>query len=434
VDLHLRNGSRILIVGGGPAGSFFALAVLRFAREAGLDLHVTIYEPRDFAQPGPKGCNMCAGIIPGFVLQEMRALGLDVPPGVVQSPIDSYVLHVAAGTLHAAAPDRGAHAVSVYRGNGPRHSGYTSSVSFDGFLLREAEKRGAYVVRERVEEVCLTPQRWVRSSTGRNGCDLVVLATGVNASGLTIRGGNYAAPSARAMAQTEIFLGEEEVRRRLGSSIHVFLPRAAGLAFGTLVPKGAFANLSLLGKDLGPRSVGQFLRLPEVAAVLPPGPQRVCACHPRIAVSAGRAFWGDGFVAVGDSAVTRLYKNGIGTALVMALQAARTAVHMGISRQDFTRGYGPLCRRIARDNLFGRLLFAVTGLLRRDGPFARAYLDTIAREQERPVVQRTLSRILWGMFTGSDSYRGLTGMLFRPEVGYPLCSRLLLRVVGRQAL
>lgn len=86
MDLQLRSGSRIGIVGGGPAGCFFALAALRFAREAGLDLQVTIYEPRDFAQPGPKGCNMCAGIIPGFVLQEMRALGLDVPPGVVQSP------------------------------------------------------------------------------------------------------------------------------------------------------------------------------------------------------------------------------------------------------------------------------------------------------------------------------------------------------------
>lgn len=407
---------------------------MRFAREAGVNLEVTIYEPRDFDQPGPKGCNMCAGIIPGFVLREMESFGLDLPPGLVQSRIDAYVLHVPIGALHAAAPDLDAHAVSVYRGNGPRHSGFPPPISFDGFLLAEAERRGAYVVRERVEEVCLTPRRWVRTSSAQSACDLVVLATGVKASGLTIRGGSYTAPSTRAMAQTEIFLGGEEVRQRLGSSIHVFLPRAAHLAFGTLVPKGAFANLSLLGEDLGPRSVGQFLRLPEVAAVLRPGPQRVCACHPRIAVSAGRAFWGDGFVAVGDSAVTRLYKNGIGTALVMARQAARTAVQMGISHQDFTRGYAPLCGQIARDNIFGRLLFALTGLLRRDGVFARAYLDTIAREQERPVAQRTLSRILWGMFTGSDSYRGLTGMLFRPDVGYPLCTRLLLRLVGRHAI
>lgn len=434
MGLHLGNGSHISIVGGGPAGSFFDLAVLHFAREVGLDLQVTIYEPRDFGQPGPKGCNGCAGIIPGFVLQEMQGLGLDLPPGLVQSPIDSYVLHLATGSLRAPAPDRDAHAVSVYRGNGPRHSDFSASASFDGFLLAEAEKRGARVLRQPVEEVTLAPHRWVRTSSVQDPCDLVVLATGVKASGLSIRGCRYAPPSTRGMAQTEIFLGAEEVQRRLGSSIHVFLPRTAHMVFGTLVPKGSFVNVSLLGKNLGPRSIGEFLRLPQVAAVLPPGPKRICACRPRIAVSTARAFWGDGFVAVGDAAVTRLYKNGIGTALVTARQAARTAIHMGISRQDFARGYAPLCRRIARDNIFGRLLFALTGLLRRDGVFARTYLETIAGEQDRPMAQRTLSRVLWGMFTGSDSYRGLTGMAARPEVGYPFCGRLLLRLVSRHAL
>lgn len=434
MDHHLRDGSRVGVVGGGPAASFFAITLLQFAREAGLDLELTIYEPRDFNQPGPKGCNGCAGILPGFVLREMEGLGLVLPPGVAQSPIDSYVLHVATGTLHAGAPDRDGHAISVYRGNGPRHFRSPLPASFDGFLLGEAERHGACLVRERVEEVCLAPQRWVRTAGGQRPYELLVLATGVKARNLTIRGGSYAPPTTQAMAQTEIFLGAEEVRDRFGSSIHVFLPRAAHLTFGTLVPKGAFVNVSLLGRELGPRSLAEFLRLPEVAAVLPPSPKRVCACHPRIAVSAARGCWGDGFVAVGDAAVTRLYKNGIGTALVTARQAARTAIHVGTSGQDFARGYAPLCRQIARDNMFGRLLFGLTGLLRRDGIFAHAFLETIAGEQDRPVAQRTLSRILWGMFTGSESYRGLTGMAARPEVGYPFCGRLLLRLINRHAL
>ena len=56
--MQLSDGSRIGVVGGGPAGSFFSILVLDLARRMGLDLNVDIYEPRNYNTPGPPGCNM----------------------------------------------------------------------------------------------------------------------------------------------------------------------------------------------------------------------------------------------------------------------------------------------------------------------------------------------------------------------------------------
>jgi hypothetical protein len=64
IELSLRKGDRVCIVGGGPAGSFSALHLLRLAREQGLGLEVVIYEQRDFFSPGAAhNCKGCAGIL-----------------------------------------------------------------------------------------------------------------------------------------------------------------------------------------------------------------------------------------------------------------------------------------------------------------------------------------------------------------------------------
>ena len=60
---ELVDGSRIGVIGGGPAGSLFAYFALRFAEQMELRLSVDIYEPRDFTKPGSAGCNMCGGIV-----------------------------------------------------------------------------------------------------------------------------------------------------------------------------------------------------------------------------------------------------------------------------------------------------------------------------------------------------------------------------------
>ncbi len=73
--LTLQQGCRVGVVGGGPAGSFFSYFLLEMARDLDVDVHLDIYEPRDFSQPGPAGCNMCGGIISESLVQALAAEG-----------------------------------------------------------------------------------------------------------------------------------------------------------------------------------------------------------------------------------------------------------------------------------------------------------------------------------------------------------------------
>ncbi|MBP2684526.1 MAG: hypothetical protein H6Q79_2565, partial [Deltaproteobacteria bacterium] len=61
--LFLDDGSRVAVIGGGPAGSFFTYFLFEMAERIGMKLAVDIYEPRDFTKTAPHGCNMCGGII-----------------------------------------------------------------------------------------------------------------------------------------------------------------------------------------------------------------------------------------------------------------------------------------------------------------------------------------------------------------------------------
>ena len=71
-NITLKDGSKIAIIGGGPAGSFFAHFAQKWALKRGTDVSITIFDGKDFLQRGPKGCNLCAGIIAESLNQKMK--------------------------------------------------------------------------------------------------------------------------------------------------------------------------------------------------------------------------------------------------------------------------------------------------------------------------------------------------------------------------
>lgn len=125
-------------------------------------------------------------------------------------------------------------------------------MSFDGWLLRQAQRQGAIVENRGVSAIYLGDEVEVKAADKKLRYDLVVLATGVNAGFIPILGLDYVPPKTRRMAMGELYAGTEQVQSLLGNVAQVFLIPHSGLIFGTLVPKGPFINVSVLssGKPL----------------------------------------------------------------------------------------------------------------------------------------------------------------------------------------
>jgi flavin-dependent dehydrogenase len=149
-DLKLVDGSKVAVIGGGPAGSFVSYFLLEMAERSGLELDVEIFEPRDFSCVAPKGCNMCGGIISETLVQNLAAEGINLPSTIVQRGIESYMLHMDVGSVRIETPVQEKRIGAVYRGAGPRDLKTSKWGSFDHHLEQLTVAKGAHVTRDRI--------------------------------------------------------------------------------------------------------------------------------------------------------------------------------------------------------------------------------------------------------------------------------------------
>ncbi len=413
-EMHLTNDSRVVIVGGGPAGSFAALHLLRYAAQANLNLEIIIFEARDFNRPGPGGCNKCAGILSSTLVHNLETLGLELPADVIQAELNAYVLHLGEAEILLNRPNSGRRSLSVYRGSGPRLGTAPAPHSFDGWLLNQAREHGAEIRRARVQTITRgerSERPVVATAHEKLEADLVVVATGVNNRAPLEAAWHYQPPQTEIMAQDEIPLPGGFLTDR----VHIFFDHPQELIFGGLIPKGRYANISLLGRGLPPDAISDFLEGNKLTKLFPEGTPALCGCTPRVAISAAPKCYDERLVIVGDAAVTRLYKDGIGAAFTTAEAAARTAIQHGISRRDFASGYHPTQQHIANDNLYGQFIFRLWSLTQRSPFLLNAWRRAILSEIDLPTADRIHARVLWGMFTGDESYQ----KIFQLSLSYP---------------
>ncbi|MHC4217472.1 MAG: NAD(P)/FAD-dependent oxidoreductase [Planctomycetota bacterium] len=421
--LELDNGSRVAVIGGGPAGSLFTYFLLEMADRIGLDLTVDMYEPRDFDKTGPGGCNMCGGIISETLVQNLAAEGVSLPDTVVQRGIDSYVLHTDVGSVRIATPLRERRIAAVHRGGGPRDLKVRKWESFDHHLQNLAVERGARVIKHRVDDVTWSEGRpQVKSPDGTTlAYDLMVVAVGVNSPALKLFQGmdvGYEPPESVKTFISEYYFGEEVISSTLGSAMHVFLLNIPRLEFAAIVPKGDYASICLLGEEIDKQLVQSFLESPEVRACMPvewKPEARSCFCSPRINVRGSRRPFADRLVFIGDCGVTRLYKDGIGAAYRTAKAAATTAIFEGISAESFREHYVPACEAIRKDNALGKVIFAITRTIQKRRFARRALMRMTEREQRRGGNSKLMSQVLWDTFTGSAPYREIFLRTLRPR-------------------
>jgi flavin-dependent dehydrogenase len=409
--MSLQDGSRIAVIGAGPAGSMFSYFFLNMAEMMGLDVGVDIYEPRRFCHRGPAGCNHCGGIVSESLVQRLATEGIRLPDSVVQRGIESYTLHMDVGDVEIATPLLEKRIAAIYRGNGPRCSEPLDTHSFDGYLLDLALEKGARLIPRLVSDVRRENDGMTVSSADQSSAtyDLAVIATGVNSKfmeTLESQTAEFARPERTKTFICEFKLGRDVIRETFGPSMHVFLLDIPRLEFAALIPKGDYVTLCLLGDDIDENLMDQFFSAPEVRERFPGGeiPGHVCHCYPRINIRPAKPVYGDRLVFIGDCGSTRLFKDGIGAAYRTSKAAAKAAVFHGVSAQAFHDHYAPLCRRIDNDNRVGKMVFSFASLVQKARFARRGILQMTANEQQQTDSPQRMSGVLWDLFSGSASY------------------------------
>jgi flavin-dependent dehydrogenase len=434
----LQHGSRVAVIGGGPAGSLFAVFVLQGARRLGIEIDVDIFEPRSFDYCGPAGCNHCGGVVSESLVQILGTEGLLIPDEVVQCGVDSYVMHMDVGTVKIETPLQEKRIAAVYRGNGPRTSELSSLSGFDRHLLARATAAGANHQLRLVTDIDTGGTRpMIRCADGsESSYDLLVVACGINTTLLGIieeSGCGFSRPRGLKSFVCEFRLGKQFIEQRLGASMHVFLLDIPRLQFAAIIPKEEYVTLVMLGENLDEALVEAFVNSDEVRACFPPGwsGENVCQCFPRLNEVHARRPYGDRIVFIGDAGVSRLYKDGIGSAYRTAKSAANCAVLHGISGSDFKRYFWPDCRTIIIDNAIGRLVFGFCHVIQRVRFMRGAVLRMTQLEQTRPDAFPHMSSVLWDVFSGSAPYREVLLRVMHPGFFGRLIWQLLLSVVRR---
>ena len=420
--LLLKNGSKIAIIGGGPGGSFFAHFASAYAKEAGLDVSVKIYDRKSFCQRGPRGCNMCAGVISENLFNSMEEEGISIANFCVQRKIEGYCFQTQdeSVVLHHPVVGHKPKIVTVFRGNGPLQSEHEGNISFDDYLLNHVKKQGVEITFEIVKDFKL-PDRdgdpvKVISGDGNSKsefeADLVVGAFGVN-TGMMEKVGNmgfgYKPPKTVRTCQCEIMLSQEHIEKTFGNNIFVFALGKCELKFASITPKADYVTVNLVGrKDLTRNNLIDFLKHPAVKKLMPEKweiPNNFCMCISKIPITYANHPFADRVVVLGDASISRSYKSGIESAFNMAKISAYTAFKNGVSATSFMNGYfKPAKRLLARDNFYGIMMLKINDYISSNRQLANRQVKLI-KSADNTKTASLINEILWNMITGNVPYK-----------------------------
>lgn len=435
-SIYLRNGSQIAIIGGGPAGCFFAHFANCLAKQLGLDVSITIFEWRDFARPDKSGCNMSVGVLAENLLQKLDNMGISIPERCIQTEIEGYhfITQEDRISLHHPKPGHSPRIVTVFRGAGPVHSHFDHDVSFDNFMLTTTRDSGANVIQEEVKDVILPqrPEDKVTVIYGREArelhADLVVGAFGVNTPTMEIfekMHFGYVPPRTIRTCIIEANLDRAFMAQKHDTNIiHVFALGMKDIEFASLTPRGDYLTIAVVGKrDISTPQVREFLSHPALLRVIPQGVEvlkNCCICFPKISVSTPTQPYSDRLVIIGDAGVSRSYKNGIESAFVVAQLAANTAFRQGVSKEAFRRGYYEPARHIfTRDNLYAKVMFKLFDLFVSREHHLSERMGYTKIHHERWVAKQ-INEGLWKLVTGDAPYREIFMELFSPRLQFAL--------------
>ncbi len=450
---QLEDRSTILVVGGGPAGAFFAIRMLRRARRSGRNIELFLLEKKrevKFYEPARsgflrEGCNYCAGGISPRLVDVLDDAGLGLPADVVQGSVESLTIHGHWKNIELPIPT-GRRMLSVFRGSRPRKR-TGRHFNFDSYLLKKAEEEGARIITGEAHDISYSPEGkprvTYRTSHGletrdeTKEVDFVVFAGGVNQiPGMELSNDRLfeavrrviprvRPPRVRRSLIFEMDVDADLARSLLGEVHFVqYGSKDLKIEMASLIPKAEAVTVVLLGRSIdvaGPgdnaRIVGEFLQLPTIRRLLPGrvnlGP--LCVCNPNMTVGAARRPFGHRVALIGDMVVSRLYKDGILSAYRTSAALVECILYRGVDEESLKRGYWPTIQRFRRDVWFGRIVFLLIRVTFSGPILSRILYQAVLTERRRkPEHERRLAHLLWQTASGDDDYRHILLAMFHP--------------------
>ncbi len=409
--LKLADGDTIVIIGGGPAGSFFAMHVIGFARKSGINLSVIILERRYFSNYGPGGCNMCAGVLGGNFVNIISELDLIFDKSVIRKNVQGFKLNI--NDKDALIIRQASRVYTIFRGMGPQKNDSDGFVSFDGFLLKKAREYGATVLYGNVKDILIPKNPYkdkciVKYITEKNeiqefNASLVVGAFGVNSElGKNLSFG-YEEPKYWHTCQTELLsLYENDIT----NYINIFSRKHSKFLFTATIPKERYVTVTGIGRHVRFSELIRELKELHIDSKYGLRLSPVCHCHPRLPVTQAKNPFHTRVVMIGDACVSRYLKNGIESAFFTAKWAADTAISKGIDENAFKEHYYPRYNsNLIRDNRFGKVMFFVHNTIASNYHLSLAAISLIREESPLPIKKQWLSNIVWHMFVGDKPYK-----------------------------
>jgi flavin-dependent dehydrogenase len=403
----LKNNSKIGIIGAGPAGTFFALHLIRMGSEKGLTFDITIFDNKLFTDTGARGCNMCAGAISNTLFNNLTKLGFVIPEDVIKDKVTGYVIHLK-GEAGGIDVDPSTTIYTVFRSAGPVFSAETLR-GFDQVLLDYVVKEGALFINQRVKKIITGSKEKISLIYGEDGKewegDLLVGAFGVNSRIVENLSFGYKPPKYWSVCQTEIEVPEDFAAETIQNKIHIFSTDHLKIKYIAFTPKGKFITVTGIGKNVKRVDVEKSLKEGAIASYLPINYKFKCHCHPRIPVTIARNPFSDRFVIIGDAAASRYLKNGIESAFFTAKWAALDSLHHGLSAEAFNNNYYSICRRnFLYDNVYGKILLRLFDWFGNSTIISRININMIREEQKKSDDSKVLSSVFWHLFAGDAPY------------------------------
>ena len=451
------------VVGAGPAGSFFAINLLRQSRRNGRKLDLVIIEKkRQMNLPHLthstalcEGCNYGAGGLSPRMCDVLDELGLAIPERVIQSRVESLTIQGHWKNVELTVPPERS-MLSVFRGSLPATRSDRAS-SFDAFLLENAISAGARLISGNVREVGYSGRSLplVRFDQGSEvetlEADFLAIAVGVNhpvghpldQSGLlrslqTMMPG-FTPPRLRRTIVGEIRVPESTLAQVQGEVYFIQYGSAdLRLEMCSIIPKSELVTVVLVGSTIDRISspseqlevLNRFLALPQVAKLLP-GPHTLkCVCGPSMVTGISRNAVGDRVAVIGDLATSRLYKDGIYSAYESSRALAQAISTLGTDSLTLRRAYWPSVQAISRDNLFGRIVFLLHRITFSTPILSRIFYQAVFTERKTKVHQdRRLEHTLWSIASGDAPYRSILRSMLHPLMFWSIATGGLLVTV-----